>query len=376
MPKIIVLGCGLIGSTIAKDLSHQYHVTVVDKDEEKLKISDYNDNLFAQQADLSEDKTIKKLIQDYTLVIGAVPGFMGFKTAKSVIEAGKNMVDISFFPEDAADLNELAVQNKVMAIMDCGVAPGLSNMILGHHSTNMELLNFKCYVGGLPKIKTPPFEYKAPFSPLDVIEEYIRPARFKENNEIVIKEALSDLEQINFEKVGMLEAFNTDGLRSLLTTIDCPNQIEKTLRYPGHIEKIKFLKDADFFSETPVKVGKEETTARKFTSKILFHHWELKPKEEEFTIMKVEIEGKENEKPVKYEYLLYDEYNKETGDSSMARTTGFTCTAVVNMILKEKLKDQFGVIPPENIAKIDGLFDELINHLKERNVNIDKKVIS
>ena len=80
----------------------------------------------------------------------------------------------------------------------------------------MKIDSFECVVGGLPKIRTLPFEYKAPFSPIDVIEEYTRPARFIENGHIVIKPALSDAELIDFEKTGTLESFNTDGLRSIL----------------------------------------------------------------------------------------------------------------------------------------------------------------
>ena len=120
----------------------------------------------------------------------------------------------------------------VTAIVDFGVAPGIPNLLLGYHQNTMKIDVYKCYVGGLPKKRTMPFQYKAPFSPVDVIEEYTRPARYVVNGEIVVKEALSEPEFLEFDEIGTLEAFNTDGLRSLLFTNDIPNKIEKTLRYP------------------------------------------------------------------------------------------------------------------------------------------------
>jgi len=370
MQRIIILGCGLVGRTIAMDLAQKYQVTAVDINSEKLTDENNDDNLFFQQADLTDIKVLKDIILDYDLVVGAVPGYLGFQTLKTVIEAGKNIVDISFFPENAFELNELATQNNVTAIVDCGVAPGLSNLICGYHAAHMEMSSFKCYVGGLPKEKIEPFFYKAPFSPVDVLEEYIRPARFKQENVIVTKEALSDLEILNFDKVGELEAFNTDGLRSLLQTIDCPNMIEKTLRYPGHVDKIKTLMLAGFFSNEPLNIGKESFSPLQLTSKILFDQWTLKPTDEEFTILTVEIEGNENGKKETYKYELYDEYDASKQNSSMARTTGFTCNAIADLVLQGKIAAK-GVLAPEQIANEEGVFKGILDYLKARNVNLN-----
>ncbi len=123
-------------------------------------------------ADLSSQSEIKKVIKDFDLVIGALPGFMGFNTLKSIIEAGKNVVDISFFPEDPFLLDKLAKDKNVTAVVDCGVSPGLSNIVLGYHNKKMKVNNYRCIVGGLPYKRDWPFQYKAYFSPIDVIEEY------------------------------------------------------------------------------------------------------------------------------------------------------------------------------------------------------------
>ena len=176
---------------------------------------------------------------------------MGYQALEAIIKAKKNVVDISFFPEDPLELDDLAKQNHVTAVVDCGVAPGISNLLLGYYNERMTITHFECLVGGLPKQRVKPFEYKAPFSPIDVLEEYTRPARYVENGFVVTKPALSDAELIDFEKVGTLEAFNTDGLRTILFTMShIPNMIEKTLRYPGHIDLMKALIKAGFLMKS------------------------------------------------------------------------------------------------------------------------------
>ena len=241
MKQIIILGAGMIGSAIAFDLSSQYSVTVVDIDKNKLTRLAKKFSVKTIQEDISNKVTLRRIVKSYDLVVCAVPGFMGFRTLQKIIEAGKNVVDISFFAEDPFTLDKLAKLKKVTAVVDCGVAPGLSNIILGHHNSKVKIEYFECLVGGLPFERKLPFQYKAPFSPVDVIEEYTRPARIVQNNKVVIKEALSDVEQVNIENVGTLESFNTDGLRTLITTMKIPDMKEKTLRYLGHIEYINIL---------------------------------------------------------------------------------------------------------------------------------------
>jgi saccharopine dehydrogenase-like NADP-dependent oxidoreductase len=288
---------------------------------------------------------------------------------EAVINAGKNVVDISFFPEDALQLDKLAKQKEVTAITDCGVAPGLSNFIIGHHNEEMKITSFECYVGGLPKERKPPFQYKAPFSPADVIQEYIRPVRLMENGAVVTKPALSDREIISFKEVGELEAFNTDGLRSLVYTMKhIPDMREKTLRYPGHIDLIIALQQAGFFETTPVRIEEVDISPLDFTSRLLVNQWKLEPEEEEFTIMKVIVKGEQNGKRKTIVYDLLDRYDPATQISSMARTTGYTCTAAVNLIAKNLFNEK-GVFPPERVGRYKNCFDFVINYLKERNVN-------
>ncbi len=374
MSNLIVLGAGMVGRTIAKDLSKVHNVTSVDINDNNLNFLAKYPKINTIKSNLSNSDTIKYLIKDYDLVVGAVPGFMGFKTLKAIIEEGKNVVDISFFPEDCFLLDELAKSNNVTAVVDCGVAPGMSNLILGYHNKMMVVSDFVCYVGGLPFERKLYFQYKAPFSPIDVLEEYTREARYVENGYEVKKPALSDAEIINFDGIGSLEAFNTDGLRSLIKTMNIPNMKEKTLRYPGHIELIKALKATGFLSEESIEINDQKIKPIDFTANILFKDWKLEKDDDEFTVMKIEISGKKNDKEHKFIYNLFDRKDFQNDDSSMARTTGFACTAAVELVLSGKFNRK-GISPPEFIGEDENCFDFMINYQAERGLNYIKTVL-
>jgi saccharopine dehydrogenase-like NADP-dependent oxidoreductase len=250
----------------------------------------------------------------------------------------------------------------------------MGNLILGFYNELMKLTDFECLVGGLPKKRKWPFYYKAPFSPVDVIEEYTRPARYVENGKIVIKEALTDCEYVNFDQVGTLESFNSDGLRSLLYTMPhIPNMKEKTLRYPGHVEYVRVLKDSGFFSTDKIEVDGCWITPLDFTSKMLFNEWKLGEGEEEMTLMKVSLKGeKADGQSEEVVYSLYDEYCTATRTSSMARTTGYTATAAANLLL-DGLFHEKGVFPPELVGKHKACFDYILGYLEERDIHYVKR---
>ena len=363
--QVAVLGAGMVGRTMALDLAKNYSVTSFDISGHSLELlMKKNPSIKTIRTDLGDFEQYHTMLAGFDYVICAVPGFMGYRALESIILAGKNVVDISFFPENALELDELAKQNHVTAIVDCGVAPGMSNLILGRYNELMKITDFECLVGGLPKKRVKPFEYKAPFSPADVLEEYTRPARYIENGSIVIKPAMSDTELVNFDEVGTLESFNTDGLRSILFTMNhIPNMKEKTLRYPGHISLMRSMIDAGFFSPEPVQFKGQEISPLEFSSNLLFDQWKLGETEEEFTIMRI-ILG-DGEKTIRYD--LFDEYDAESASSSMSRTTGYTCTAALHL-LTEKLFTKKGVFPPEQVGSDEKCFDFILNYLKERNV--------
>ncbi len=370
--KIAVLGSGMVGSTIALDLSKHYAVTSFDLNRNTLEaLREKNSAIKVVEANLQNYSTYASLLNEFDLVVSAVPGFMGYRTLETLLTNGKNVVDISFFPEDALALNSLAVENNVTAIVDCGVAPGMSNFILGYQNNKMQVSSFHCIVGGLPKTRLAPFEYKAPFSPVDVIEEYTRPARYMENGFVVTRDALTDVELVDLPPVGTLESFNTDGLRSLLVTMKhIPNMKEKTLRYPGHVKLIDSFKKAGLFSERPIAVNGVEISPIQLTSALLFDQWKLAPGENEFTIMKITVAGNDEEGNRTVEYMLYDENDVRTGFSSMSRTTGFTCAAAADLILKGMFT-QHGVFPPELVGANEMCYLFIMEYLKERGVNYE-----
>lgn len=368
--NVLVLGCGLVGRPMALDLATEesFNVTVADVNLKNLKKIPASLPIKKMQKDLSNADQLKSLLKKADIVVNAVPGFMGFNTLKEIIKAKKNVIDIAFFPEDPFELDELAKENNVTAVVDCGVAPGMSNLLSGYVNSILDKTEtILIYVGGLPVVREYPYEYKAGFSPIDVIEEYTRPARYIENSKLVIRPALSDPEFLNFDEVGTLEAFNSDGLRTLAQTLSVPNMKEKTLRYPGHIEKIQVLRESGFFSQNEIEINGVKIKPVDFTSKLLFPMWELKEGDEEFTVMRIVIEGEKDKKKIRYTYNLLDRHDKKTNVHSMARTTGYTATSTVRMLAKG-LFDQKGICPPEYIGQRPDCVDFMLNELKERGV--------
>ena len=365
----------MVGSAMAIDLAKKHHVTISDISSEVLsRVVEKEPSLKTEILDVTDTKDLASKIKDADLVLSAVPGFLGFETLKNIILQRKNTVDISFFPENALELNQLALENNVTAIVDCGVAPGMDNVILGYYNETHDIDFFECLVGGLPKVKKWPFCYKAPFSPVDVIEEYTRPARYIENGELIVRPPLTDCEFVEFDKVGTLESFNSDGLRSIIHTMPhIKNMKEKTLRYPGHVEYVRVLKESGFFHDEPIFENGQ--SALDVTSKILFKEWKLNENEEELTVMRVTIEGvnKATKHRENISFDLYDEFDHETKISSMARTTGYTATAAVNMYL-DGLVSKKGILPPELVGSDKLCYDYFFNYLEDRGVKYLKKI--
>ena len=369
--KTIVLGAGRVGSAMAIDLAKDkdFDVRVADRDVTQLAKLEQTHGILGERVDFSLPSTIARAIADADLVISAVPGFLGFKTLQTILEAGKNVVDIAFFPEDPSELHALAKQAGVTAIVDCGVAPGMSNMLVGHASSQLDKTeSVAIYVGGLPANREGLFEYRAVFSPVDVVEEYTRPSRIVVDGEIVIREALSEIEILHFPEAGDLEAFNTDGLRTLAHTIDAPNMIEKTLRYPGHAEKMKLLRDMGLFEAKEVQLP-DGTSVRPIdlTTTLLFPLWEMKEGERDLTVMRIRICGIKDGVNRCFTYDLLDRFDEATGTTSMARTTGYAATMAARM-LHQGLFNEPGVYPPEFIGRVPACVDFILAGLRDRGI--------
>ncbi len=373
MIHAVVLGAGIVGSVIATDLADEgWDVSVFDASEAALEIAmkRAEGRIRTKRRDLADPAQVAAAVADADIVLGALPGFLGLSTLRAVIEAGKNCCDISFMPEDARQLDALAREHGVTAVVDIGVAPGLSNLLCGHAVAELERCDrLTILVGGLPREPRPPFEYKAAFSPIDVIEEYVRPARYVTGSEIVSVEALTEIEPVDLPGVPTLEAFLTDGLRSLADTLAVPEMKEKTLRYPGHARLMHAFREAGLFSREPVDVGGQRVRPIDLTTRVLFPAWTYEEGEEDLTVMRIQAEGQRGGAPVTLTWDLLDHYDTVRGFSSMARTTAFPCTLMARELAGGRPMRK-GVIPPEEFGADTALLDAILAGLEARGVEV------
>jgi saccharopine dehydrogenase-like NADP-dependent oxidoreductase len=264
-------------------------------------------------------------------------------------------------------LDDLAKEKGVTAVVDCGVAPGMANIILGDHTRKMKVNRYECYVGGIPKARNKPFEYKSPFPVLEVLEEYAGSGRKVENRKVVVEPMLSETKTIDFEEVGPLACLNSDGLRTLISTMDIPDMLEKTLRYPGHVDLMRIFRDAGFLNLTPIQVKGTLVRPIDVTASLLSPHWVYEPGEADLTVMRLVISGEDDGRQTTYNYDLYDEYDPATGILSMARTTGYTCTGVARLVLDGGYSHK-GISPPEFVGRVDGCREHVEKYLEGRGV--------
>ncbi len=373
MMRVLILGAGLIGRAMAIDLAGDadLQVSVVDRNGRILQRLSQFPQIATRVADVTKDGILKELLSQCDVCLNALPGFLGFDVLRQIISFKRPVVDISFAPEDPFTLNSLARENGVTALVDCGVAPGLSNLLVGYAASQLgKVHKVRILVGGLPRERRLPWEYKAVFSPIDVIEEYTRPVHLKENGQTVVREALSEPELIDFPHIGTLEAFNTDGLRTLLKTIDAEDMVEKTLRYPGHREKILLLKQSGFFDEQSLQVKGSTLKPLDVTAQVLIRQWELQEGEQDLTIMRVDVEGEEGG----YRFEVFDTYDAENKIHSMARTTGYTATIMTRALLKGMIH-KTGILPLELLGSDSSLVSFLFQELKKRKVHITRQVL-
>jgi lysine 6-dehydrogenase len=364
--KVLTLGAGKVGTTIALELSKFYKVTSVDVSTSNAsRLSALNPKIETIVSNISELPT--SFYSNYDLVVSGVPGFLGYSILENVIKSKRPVVDISFMPEDPLGLQSLAKSHGTVAIVDAGLAPGISNLVCGHLSSVEKVDALKILVGGLPLHRKWPFQYKAPFSLVDVMEEYTRPARIKLFNNIVVRQPLTDIELINTE-IGTVEGFYTDGVRTMLDSLpEVPTIEEKTLRYPGYAEYMSILISAGFFSHTPIEIGNAKIKPIDFTSKVLEHEFKLKQDDEDVVVM--QVLGSKKGKTVGFE--LVDYFCKKTRLSAMSRCTGYTATACVELIASQKWT-QPGIHLLEHIGKDEKCFNFILDYLAKRNVVVKK----
>ncbi len=370
MSRIVVLGCGAVGRHIAIDLCQDTSFEVVSVDVNRKALEQLASKYHVQTRieDLSTAEGVTRAVEGADIVIGSVPYSIGYTMLENVIRAGKNIVDISYFPEDPFGLDDLAKEKGVTAVVDCGVAPGMANIILGDHMRKMNVSRYECYVGGVPKSRNAPLGYKSPFPVLEVLEEYAESARMVEDGKLVTRPMLDETMTIDIDPVGTLACLNSDGLRTLLRTTNIPDMFEKTLRYPEHVEQMRVFRDIGFLNKSPVQVQGSLVRPIDVTASLLSSLWKYEQGEADLTVMKLVISGQESGKTVTYTYHMVDEYDPSTGTLSMARTTGYTCTAVTRLVLNGGYS-QKGICPPEFVGRTEGCWESVKKYLEERGIH-------
>jgi saccharopine dehydrogenase-like NADP-dependent oxidoreductase len=372
MHKVIVLGAGRVGRVIARDLAEDDGLRVTLADRRAPLLEEVCTRIGCESIcdDLADPEVITRIVGDFDLAIGALPGDLGLQTLRGVIAAGKACVDISFMPEDPRLLDAEARRTGARVLYDFGVAPGMSNLLAAAvlhevgHPRQVRIL-----VGGLPSVRRQPWEYAAPFSPADVMEEYVRPARIRVAGQITERPAMSGVEKIEFPEIGTLEAFYTDGLRSLIDTAGCPWMEEKTLRYPGYTDKIVLLRESGFFSKEPIDVDGISVVPRAVTLKILEPAWHLDETMDEFTVMRITVSHGESSPYRQVQWELLDHTDRARRETSMARTTGFPAAIAARGLLGGRFPLEPGIHPPEALATDRGTVDWILSELKSRGVN-------
>ncbi len=374
--KVISIGCGNIGSIAAEDLARSMKfIRVVVADKEKTKAKNVakkidKDNVSWIQLDATNHNKLVETLKNFDLAMGFLPGKLGYSLAEACIEARTSLVDVSYMPENPLKLNKRAIKANVTIIPDCGLAPGISNILVGNAVKKLEKVQVvHIMVGGLPEKPIPPLGYIITWSPENLIDEYARKAKIVKNGKEIEVEALSELEEVEFPNFGRLEAFYTDGLRTLPDTIENVKEMwEKTLRYSGHAEKIKLLKSLGFFEEKKISVNGVSISPRKLTVR-LFEQKLLKPKIKDVVALKVEVCGVKKGRQACYNYHLLEYYDEKKGITAMARTTAYPASIMAQLMLKGIIKEK-GVVPPEKIGMDNAIFELFLGGLKKHRIRI------
>ncbi|MGC8609024.1 MAG: saccharopine dehydrogenase family protein [Thermoplasmata archaeon] len=374
--KFLVVGAGNIGLIVASKIaeSASNEVILADKDTGRKSLLSRipnNERIDFEKIDIDRQDEARKIIRSSDILIGALPGSLGLKLIKLAISEKKSTVDVSYMDSDPFSVDADAKKSDVIIVPDCGIAPGLSNMIVGNSVKQLEeVRSVRILVGGLPLKKFPPLDYNLTWSTEGLIDEYTRPASIIQDGHIKQVDALSGLETVNMQNLGQFEAFYTDGLRTLLKTIKNPGEMwEKTLRYPGHVEKIRTIRELGYFDKEYVKIGSE--SIRPFDLSVKLFDKSLKRDDiHDKLIMNVEVKGVKNEESRTISWSVYDEYDDKYNMSAMSRTTAFP-PAIMAEIISEKLVKERGIVPPEIIGMDDGIFRRMIGELSNEGIKIE-----
>jgi lysine 6-dehydrogenase len=379
--KIIVLGAGMMGRAIAYDLSEHSNfkeITIADNDRNTLKSAEKfleNEEINFDILDAENKDDVKNKFQKYDIVISAIPYHFNCALTKIAIETNTHFLDLggnNSVVEKQRSLSEQAKENKVLVIPDCGLAPGLTSVVVRDAVDFFDSVEYvKIRVGGLPQDPKPPFNYQIIFSPNGLINEYVEDAIVLDNGKIITKKSMTEIEEVRFpEPFGKLEAFMTSGGCSTLpfTFKDKIGYLDyKTIRYPGHCEKMKTFLDLGLGSEKEVSIGDQKIIPRKVLINLLLSYIPTTGKD--VTLIKVLSKGIKDKKSVELGYTVIDYYDEKNDITSMMRTTGYPVSIIAQMIEDGRISE-YGVFGGEEIVPTKPFFEEL----KKRDIVLNKEI--
>jgi lysine 6-dehydrogenase len=376
--RVIVLGSGNIGSVIAKDVAENLsssQVVIADVDKKRAREAASRigmENVVWTQVDATNRSDLSSKLKDCDVAVGALPGVFGYQACKASVAAKVDMVDVSYMPEDVMTLNKAALNAGVTVIPDCGMSPGLCSMLVGRGASMLDEVE-KAHMlnGGLPEKPVPPLGYVITWSVKDLIDMYSRKVSIVKNSKVAQVKAMSGLEEIDFPGVGKLEAFYTDGLRTMLHTVKAKEMWEKTLRYPGHAGKIELLKALGFFDSETVEVAGTRVEPREVAAK-LFEKNLKRPDVHDIVVILIKVSGMKRGRRIEYAYRVFDHYDEKRRVTSMARTTAYTASVVAQFLAQKTITDK-GVIPPEKLGMNERFFEKLTNHMKKKGIAIKEE---
>ncbi|MBG9456977.1 saccharopine dehydrogenase [Lysinibacillus sphaericus] len=369
--KVVVLGAGLMGKEVARDLIKNSKVECVFLGDIDVKIAqDFVDSLNTDKIQVVElhaerDDSLMEVISKGDVVVNALFYAFNERVARAAIAAGVHSVDlgghIGGVTEKILNLDEEAKAKGVTIIPDLGVAPGMVNILAGYGASKLdEVESIKLFVGGIPTEPKPPLHYTRVFSLDGVFDHYTEPSKVILKGKLQEVPSLSGVEPIYFKDFGVLEAFYTSGGISTLDK-SFPNvqTLEyKTIRYKGHAEKFKLLADLGFLdASNKVEVENQEVSVRPVVREALKKKLELGTKPDA-VLLRVIVAGEKAQQQVTYEYEMVVTKDMTINETAMARSTANTISVVAQMIGENKITER-GVFAPESIVPGDIYIEEM-----------------
>ncbi|MFJ7952569.1 saccharopine dehydrogenase family protein [Lysinibacillus sp. NPDC096418] len=369
--KVVVLGAGLMGKEVARDLVKSNKVEKVFLGDLDVKTAQaFVETLNTDKVEVIElnaelDESLKAVISKGDVVVNALFYSFNERVARTAIEVGVHSVDlgghIGGITETILELHEEAKAKGVTIIPDLGVAPGMVNILAGYGATKLdEVESIKLYVGGIPTEPVPPLHYTRVFSLDGVFDHYTEPSKTIQKGKLEEVESLSGVEPIYFEDFGVLEAFYTSGgISTLYKTFPNVRALEyKTIRYKGHAEKFKLLADLGFLDNSNlVEVDNREIPVRAVVREALKKKLELGNKQDA-VLLRVIVAGEKSQQQVTYEYEMVVRKDMTINETAMARATANTISVVAQMIGNNVINNR-GVFAPETIVPGDAYIEEM-----------------